>query len=170
MWPPYACADRIPRYKDGVVQVRKRSGILLHTGSGKEYRLPPGSSEYRIGTIFAFLPGIFINPSSIHVSMSMKKITINILVDIFCLITFIPSLVSGLVLYLVLPRGGGRWNGLQTFLDISRNQWLTLHDRTSLAFAILLIIHLLLHWKFFWHIRRYIGPGLKETPAEFEAE
>ena len=33
----------------------------------------------------------------------MKRITVNALVDIGCLITFIPSLVSGLVLYLVLP-------------------------------------------------------------------
>ncbi len=38
----------------------------------------------------------------------MKRITINALIDIGCLITFIPSLVSGLVLYLVLPEGGGR--------------------------------------------------------------
>ena len=28
-------------------------------------------------------------------------------VDIGCLITFIPSLISGLVLYFVLPSGGG---------------------------------------------------------------
>ena len=38
----------------------------------------------------------------------MKRITINALVDIGCLITFIPSLVSGLVLYFVLPSGGGQ--------------------------------------------------------------
>ena len=37
----------------------------------------------------------------------MKRITINALVDIGCLITFIPSLISGLVLYFVLPSGGG---------------------------------------------------------------
>jgi hypothetical protein len=86
----------------------------------------------------------------------MKKITINALVDIFCLVTFIPSLISGLVLYWVLPSGGGRGSGFSTFLEISRNQWVTLHDNTSLAFAGFLIIHLLLHWKFFWHINRYL--------------
>ncbi|MGA2914366.1 MAG: hypothetical protein ABSE07_12760 [Methanoregula sp.] len=36
----------------------------------------------------------------------MKRITSNALVDIGSLITFIPSLVSGLVLYLVFPEGG----------------------------------------------------------------
>jgi hypothetical protein len=95
----------------------------------------------------------------------MKKITINALIDIFCLILFVPSLISGLVLYLVLPSGGGPGNGLTTFLSISRNQWITLHDNTSLAFAALLIIHLLLHWKFFRYIGRYFksGPIVEES-------
>ena len=38
----------------------------------------------------------------------MRRITINALVDIGCLITFIPSLISGLVLFFFLPSGGGR--------------------------------------------------------------
>lgn len=79
----------------------------------------------------------------------MKRTTTNELVDIGGLITFIPSLITGLVLYFVLPSGGGRGNGLTTYLGISRNQWVTLHDYTSFAFTALLIIHLLLHWKFF---------------------
>jgi len=51
-----------------------------------------------------------------HEDTNMKRITINALVDIGCLITFIPSLISGLVLYFVLPSGGGRgsgWSGAQ---------------------------------------------------------
>ena len=82
----------------------------------------------------------------------MKRITINALVDIGCLITFIPSLISGLVLYLVLPEGGGRGSGWATYLGIARNQWVTMHNYSSLVFAALLIMHLLLHWKFFRHI------------------
>ena len=38
----------------------------------------------------------------------MKRVTINAIVDIGCLITFNPSLITGLVLYLVLQEGGGR--------------------------------------------------------------
>jgi hypothetical protein len=82
----------------------------------------------------------------------MRRITINALVDIGCLITFIPSLISGLVLYLVLPEGGGRGSGWATYLSIPRNQWVTMHNYTSLLFAALLILHLLLHWKFFRNI------------------
>lgn len=92
----------------------------------------------------------------------MKRITVNALVDIGCLITFIPSLVSGLVLYLVLPSGGGQGSGWATYLGIARNQWVTMHNNTSLIFAALLIIHLLLHWKFFRHIDKCLKPGKKE--------
>jgi hypothetical protein len=89
----------------------------------------------------------------------MRKITVNALVDIGCLLTFIPSLVSGLVLYLVLPSGGGRGNGWELFLEVPRNQWVVMHDNSSLVFAALIVIHLLLHWKFFRHIDRFLIPG-----------
>ena len=92
----------------------------------------------------------------------MKRITINALVDIGCLVTFILSLVSGLVLYLVLPEGGGRGSGWLTYLGIPRNQWVTMHNNTSLIFAALLVIHLLLHWNFFRHITRALNPKEKE--------
>lgn len=88
----------------------------------------------------------------------MKRITINALVDIGCLITFIPSLISGFVLYFVLPSGGGRGSGWVVFMGLARNQWVIMHNNTSLIFAALLIVHLLLHWKFFWHINRYFNP------------
>jgi Domain of unknown function (DUF4405) len=92
----------------------------------------------------------------------MKRITVNALVDIGCLITFIPSLVSGLVLYFVLPSGGGQGSGWATYLGIARNQWITMHNNWSLIFAALLIIHLFLHWKFFRNIDKCLKPGKKE--------
>ena len=92
----------------------------------------------------------------------MRRITINALVDIGCLITFIPSLISGLVLYLVLPEGGGRGSGWATYLSIPRNQWVTMHNYTSLLFAALLILHLLLHGKFFRNITKNFKPDAKE--------
>ena len=93
----------------------------------------------------------------------MKRITINALVDIGCLIMFIPSLVSGLVLFLVLPSGGGRGSGWSTYLGIARNEWLTMHDYTSLVFAALLLVHLLLHLHFFKNIGKYLNPKEKVT-------
>lgn len=96
----------------------------------------------------------------------MKRIVVNALVDIGCLIMLIPSLLTGLVLYIVLPEGGGKGSGFVTFLGITRNQWVTLHNNTSLLFVALLIIHLLLHWKFFRHINRHLNP---KTDDECEA-
>jgi hypothetical protein len=92
----------------------------------------------------------------------MKHVTINTIVDIVCLIIFIPSLLTGLVLYLVLPEGGGRGSGWATYLGIFRNQWVTMHNYTSLVFAALLITHLLLHWKFFRHVDRNLNPYGKD--------
>ena len=92
----------------------------------------------------------------------MKRVTINTIVDIGCLITFIPSLITGLVLYLVLPEGGGRGSSWATYLGITRHQWVTMHNYTSLVFAALLILHLLLHWKFFRHVGRNLKMDGKE--------
>jgi hypothetical protein len=92
----------------------------------------------------------------------MKRITLNALVDIGCLITFIPSTISGLVLYFVLPSRSGPGSGWIEFLGIPRNQWVTMHNNSSLLFAVLLILHMLLHWRFFWHISRYLKPKAGE--------
>jgi hypothetical protein len=92
----------------------------------------------------------------------MKRVTINAIVDIGCLIKFIPTLITGLVLYLVLPSGGGRGNSYSLYLGITRTQWLNMHNYTSLVFAALLIIHLILHWKFFRNINRNLKPDGKE--------
>ena len=75
----------------------------------------------------------------------MKHSTINARAGIGCLITFIPSLITGLVRYLVLPSGGGRGNSNAVYPGITRTGWLNIHNSTSLVFAPLLIIHLLLH-------------------------
>ena len=83
----------------------------------------------------------------------MKSRTLNALVDIGCLIAFVPSLITGLVLYLFLPEGGFR-SGWATFAGFPRQQWVMVHNFSSLVFAALLIIHLLLHWRFFYTINR----------------
>jgi hypothetical protein len=95
----------------------------------------------------------------------MKRVTMNALVDIGCLITFIPSLITGLVLYLFLPSGSGRGGNWATYLGIAREQWVTMHNFTSLAFAALLVLHLLLHWKFFRNIRKSLTSDAKEIDA-----
>jgi hypothetical protein len=91
----------------------------------------------------------------------MKKTTLNLIVNIACLVTFIPSLFSGLVLYFYLPSGSGR-GGLVTYLGLTRSQWLGFHDYTSFAFTGFLIIHLALHWKFFRIGKKNLTEGTEE--------
>jgi hypothetical protein len=95
----------------------------------------------------------------------MKRVTINALVDIGCVITFIPSLITGLVLYFFLPSGGGRGGSWVTWMGITRHDWVLYHDIASFAFAALLIIHMLLHWKYFRNIRKCINPDTKDADA-----
>ena len=95
----------------------------------------------------------------------MKRVTINALVDIGCLLSFIPSLITGLVLYFFLPSGGGRGGSWVTWMGITRHDWVLWHDIASFAFAALLIIHMLLHWKFFRNIRNSLKPDTKEADA-----
>ena len=93
----------------------------------------------------------------------MKRITLNALVDIGCLVTFIPSLLTGLVLYFFLPSGEGRGGSLVTWMGITRHDWILYHDITSFAFAAVLIIHLLLHLAYFHNIKKCFRPSEKES-------
>jgi hypothetical protein len=92
----------------------------------------------------------------------MKRITINAIIDIGCLVTFIPSLITGLVLYIYLPSGEGRGGNWVTWMGITRHDWVLYHDIASFAFAALLILHLLLHLKFFYNIGKALKPDGKE--------
>jgi hypothetical protein len=92
----------------------------------------------------------------------MKRVTINALVDIGCIVAFIPSLITGFILYFYLPSGGGRGGSWVTWMGIPRSAWVLYHDIASFAFAGLLIVHLLLHWRFF----RNIGKAFGGKPAE----
>jgi glycerol-3-phosphate acyltransferase PlsY len=96
----------------------------------------------------------------------MKRVTINAIIDIAALISFIPSLISGLVLYLVLPSGGGRGNSYSMYLDIPRYLWVNMHDFWSFLFTALLILHLLLHGNFFRNITRILKGKEKSVPEE----
>ncbi|MEN6611724.1 MAG: DUF4405 domain-containing protein [Methanoregulaceae archaeon] len=93
----------------------------------------------------------------------MKRIAINALADIGCLVTFVLSFLTGLVLYIFLPSGEGRGGSWVTWMGATRHDWILWHDIVSFAFVALVILHLLLHWKFFRNIRTILRPWEKET-------
>lgn len=75
----------------------------------------------------------------------MASAKTNAIVDILAGIAFLVSAISGLVLKFILPRGSGKIGLI--FLGIARENWLLIHDVSSIALILLVIIHLLLHWQ-----------------------
>ena len=89
--------------------------------------------------------------------MKLGKARLNLLVDVATGIAFLVEVVSGFVLWLVLPHGGyqGGRNPLygQTFI-LSRDGWLTLHDWFAPATILGVLVHLALRWRWIYHMLR----------------
>ena len=91
----------------------------------------------------------------------MKKATRNYLVNLIMFVLALFEVVSGFVLWLVLPRGGGYMGGRglsteATFLW-SRDTWLDLHNWVAVALVVVVVIHLILHWKWIVHMTKRLG-------------
>ena len=78
----------------------------------------------------------------------MKRTKLNALVDIFSLVFFLVSLISGVFLWIVLPGGG--------FQGLNRRDWMNIHIISSLVFFILIICHHILHWSWFKNLPKII--------------
>ena len=100
--------------------------------------------------------------------MKLSKARLNLLVDVAIGIAFLVEVVSGFVLWLVLPHGGyqGGRNPLygQTFI-LSRNGWLTLHDWFALATILGVLAHLALHWRWIYHMLRGVWREALSSPT-----
>ena len=89
----------------------------------------------------------------------MKQWVKNFVLFILLFLSGLFHAISGFVLWIVLPHGqgyrGGR--GLElvdnTFIW-QRDTWIDLHDWTAVALVVLIIIHLILHWKWIWYMTR----------------
>jgi cytochrome b subunit of formate dehydrogenase len=79
----------------------------------------------------------------------LRKATRNYLIALVMALLGLVQLVSGFVLWLALPCGG-RGGGGGTFL-FSRDVWLTMHNRSALLLAAIVIVHIILHWD--WIVR-----------------
>jgi len=81
----------------------------------------------------------------------MGKATSNYLTDLVMFVLFLFEAVSGFILWLILPKGGGYMGGRgliteATFLW-SRDTWIVLHDWVAVALLVVVVLHLVLHWK-----------------------
>ena len=82
----------------------------------------------------------------------MRKWLQNYVLFILLLAAMLCQVVSGFVLWLALESGDGYQGGRgditdDTFMSWTRNQWVDFHDWTAVAFIVLVVLHLILHWK-----------------------
>lgn len=92
----------------------------------------------------------------------MRKSTRNYIVDLIIFLLALFEVVSGFVLWLVLPRGrgymGGRGEELVTEVTFlwSRDTWLDLHNWVAVALLVIVVIHLILHWRWIVHMTKTV--------------
>ena len=76
--------------------------------------------------------------------------------------------VSGFVLWLGFPTGGGGggrgWGGggglgNLSFWELSKHTWIDIHDWVAVALVVLVIIHVILHWKWITRMAKALFKG-----------
>ena len=80
-----------------------------------------------------------------------------ILMSVFSII----EVVSGFVLWFILPRGGEGFRGGRgplvsrtEFLSLERQEWLNLHDWIGIALLAVVVVHVIVHRKWIAHMTR----------------
>ena len=86
----------------------------------------------------------------------MKKAKVLWIMAINMAMLGLAEVVSGFVLWLGFPSGGGgggRGGGLGelTFWELSKHTWIDIHDWVAVALVVLVLVHVVLHWK--WIVR-----------------
>ncbi len=88
----------------------------------------------------------------------MKKWVQNYILFIIMFLLALFQAVSGFLMWLVIPQGGYRGGRGVELADAtfiwSRHTWIDLHDWTAVALVVMLIIHLILHWKWIVYMTR----------------
>ena len=85
----------------------------------------------------------------------MKPVTrqkVNIVIDIIMFVVMVALVVVGFLIRYVLLSGTRRWekfgsNVDMTFLGLDRHQWGYIHLLIGIALVVLLVLHIVFHWK-----------------------
>ena len=93
----------------------------------------------------------------------MRKSCVLFLLAVILLLLGILETLSGFILWLALPHGGGRRGGEQIFWNLSRETWVDIHDWVAVALVALVIIHIAFHWKWLSRMFRNCCPFIKRA-------
>lgn len=101
--------------------------------------------------------------------MKLRRARVYLLVDLAIGVAFLVEVVSGFVLWLVLPHGGyqgGRNPLYQQAFILGRDAWLSLHDWFALVMVLGVLVHLVLHWRWIVGIFRNLWrEAFSEEPS-----
>ena len=108
----------------------------------------------------------------------MKRAIRNYVTFVALSILGLLEAVSGFVLWLALSSGGGGGGGWRgggfggsaeyTFWSLSRHTWLDIHDWAAVAIVAIIIIHLVLHWKWIVCMTKKMFQARKLVPQPQE--
>ncbi len=86
----------------------------------------------------------------------MKRTTLNFIVDLISFIDLVVLAITGFIIKYILPPGsgghgrgfrGGREAGeIRELWSMTRHEWGDIHFYLAVAFVILIVIHIILHW------------------------
>jgi hypothetical protein len=87
-----------------------------------------------------------------YVVGQMRRVKELYITAVTLFVLFIFEVFSGCVIWLILPRGGADyWNMIhgfgRTFWGLQRNVWADLHGWVAVTIAAIIIIHLVLNWR-----------------------
>jgi len=74
----------------------------------------------------------------------MKRSNLNFIIDVIAFVGFVILTTTGVLMRYILPPGSGRYSTIWSF---DRHQWGDLHFWISVVFFSILILHLVLHWR-----------------------
>ena len=99
----------------------------------------------------------------------MRKATRNYMLGVILFILALFQAMSGFILWFGLARGGGQgrgWGGgtATTFWSLTRNTWTDIHSWVAVALLVIIIIHLILHWKWIVYMTISYFKEKPETP------
>jgi hypothetical protein len=104
--------------------------------------------------------------------LGMTNLRKNFIVDLFSYIGFVLLLGTGLILQYILPHGSGRIISegtgrasgeklITTLWGMTREQWGQIHFWIAVAILVVLLLHLILHWRWIVCVLR----GRKRPPG-----
>ena len=100
-----------------------------------------------------------------YIASPVKKVTEQYIAFLTLFILFLFNCFSGFVIWLILPRGALDYNNMidslgRTFWGLQRNVWVDIHAWVAIMALAIIIIHLILNWRWIYTTIKLIFSAL----------